>query len=89
MAALDRSVATYHTALTRNDQPEKAAAAASTPPGGGVIAKNRLRCALADPQFSQIGVARAGQPEKLGVGLDAEPYTLLGHQPGGCVCQPP
>jgi len=43
MAALDRSIAEYHAALTTNDQAEEAAVTASTPPTGADMAK-KLGC---------------------------------------------
>jgi transposase len=44
MAALDRSIAEYHAALTANDQAEETAAAASAPPPARTSRKNWLPC---------------------------------------------
>jgi transposase len=66
MAALDRSIAEYHAALTANDQAEEtAAAAASTPPAGEDIAEKlaalRQRRATAVADLAKLEASGDGQ----------------------------
>jgi transposase len=65
MAALDRSIAEYHAALTANDQAEEAAVAASTPPIGGDIAEKlvalRQRRAAAATDLAKLADSGDGQ----------------------------
>jgi transposase len=65
MAALDRSIAEYHAALTANDQTEEAAAAASAPPTGADIAEKlaalRQRRAAAAADLAKLTDSGDGQ----------------------------
>ena len=65
MAALDRSIAEYQSALTANDQAEETAAAASTPPAGGDIAEKlaalRQRRATAAADLAKLEASGDGQ----------------------------
>jgi hypothetical protein len=65
MAALDRSIAEYHDALTANDQAEETAAAASAPPAGEDIAEKlaalRQRRAAAAADLTKLADSGDGQ----------------------------
>jgi hypothetical protein len=65
MAALDRSIAEYHAALTANDQAEETAAAASAPPAGEDIAEKlaalRQRRATAAADLAKLTDSGDGQ----------------------------
>ena len=65
MAALDRSIAEYHAALTTNDQAEEAAVAASMPPNGAQIAEKlaalRQRRATAAADLAKLADSGDGQ----------------------------
>jgi hypothetical protein len=65
MAALDRSIAGYHAALTANDQADEAAVAASAPPVGGDIAEKlaalRHRRATAAADLAKLAASGDGQ----------------------------
>ena len=64
MAALDRSIAKYHAAVTANDQAEEAAVAASPPPSGDIAAKLtalRQRRATAAADLAKLADSGDGQ----------------------------
>jgi len=64
MAALDRSIAEYHAAVTANDQAEEAAVAASTRPSGDIAAKLtalRQRRATAAADLAKLADSGDGQ----------------------------
>ena len=64
MAALDRSIAEYHAAVTANDQAEETAVAASTPPSGAIAAKLnalRQRRATAAADLAELADSGDGQ----------------------------
>src|SRR6516164_2408786 len=64
LAALDRSIAEYHAAVTANDQAEEAAVAASTRPSGDIAAKLtalRQRRATAAADLAKLADSGDGQ----------------------------
>ena len=64
IAALDRSIAEYHAAVTANDQAEEAAVAASPPPSGDIAAKLtalRQRRATAATDLAKLADSGDGQ----------------------------